>query len=122
VGSWHIRAKGFPTAAIKYHCEKNQISAGELAQNIFDQKFLNPNENNNGEMIDCLMDGRQAPRRVRRDRQAAPPQLRQRPVPCRGLGQRRGRHTVLFFLGSFTFASSITCSARAAALASCPGI
>jgi hypothetical protein len=57
VESWHIRAKGFPTAAIKYHCEKNQINAGELAQNIFDQKYLNPNEKNSGELIDCLMDG-----------------------------------------------------------------
>ena len=57
VEEWHIRAKGFPTAAIKYHCEKNHINAGELAQNIFDQKYLNPNENNNGESIDCLCDG-----------------------------------------------------------------
>jgi hypothetical protein len=57
VESWHIRAKGFPTAAIKYHCEKNQISPGELTQNIFDQKYLNPNENMDGELIGCLMDG-----------------------------------------------------------------
>ena len=33
------------------------VNAGELAQNIFDQNYLNPNENNNGELIDCLMGG-----------------------------------------------------------------
>jgi hypothetical protein len=57
VESWHIRGKGFPTVAIKYHCEKYGVTPGELAQRVFDQDFLNPNENNDGEHIDCLCEG-----------------------------------------------------------------
>ena len=57
VQEWHIRGKGFPTDAIKYHCKKYGITPGELAQRIFDQDFLKPNEKKDGELIDCLCDG-----------------------------------------------------------------
>jgi hypothetical protein len=57
VQEWHIRAKGFPTQAIEYHCQKYDITPGQLAQRIFDQGFLKPNEDNDGESIDCLCDG-----------------------------------------------------------------
>ena len=57
VQSWHIRGKGFPTDAIKYHCKHHGVTPGELAQRIFDQDFLKPNENKDGELIDCLCDG-----------------------------------------------------------------
>ena len=33
------------------------ITPGELAQRIFDQDFLKPNEKKDGELIDCLCDG-----------------------------------------------------------------
>ena len=57
VQEWHIRAKGFPTDAIKYHCKKYGITPGELAERIFNQDFLKPNQENTGELIDCLCDG-----------------------------------------------------------------
>ena len=57
VQEWHIRGKGFPTDAIWYHCEQYGVNPGELAQRIFDQDFLKPNEKKDGELIDCLCDG-----------------------------------------------------------------
>jgi hypothetical protein len=57
IQDWHIRGKGFPTDAIKYHCKKYGITPGELVQRIFDHDFLKPNQTNTGELIDCLCDG-----------------------------------------------------------------
>ena len=39
VQEWHIRGKGFPTVAIKYHCQKYDVTPGILAQRIFYQDF-----------------------------------------------------------------------------------